>query len=96
MALIAHVQRLRQHQAQIDFARQLHGVAQHRSHHIAHPVQAIDNALIVRAHAQDLRHLLAHIGVCAVAVGFVLDDVHKHRRRRYTRHRTDTVMLVAR
>ncbi|MPN34419.1 hypothetical protein SDC9_181912 [bioreactor metagenome] len=74
------MQRLRQHQAQVYFSRQLHGVAQHRSQHITHPVQTINNALIVRAHTQDLRHLLAHIGICAVAVGFVLNDVHKHRR----------------
>ena len=96
VALVAHVQRLGQHQAQVDFADNLHRVAQHRAEHVAHPVQALDHALVVSPHAQDLRHLLAEVGEGAVAVGFVLNDVHKHRRGGDARHRAHAVMLVAR
>ena len=96
VALVAHVQRLGQHQAQVDFADNLHRVAQHRAEHVAHPVQALDHALVVGPHAQDLRHLLAEVGEGAVAVGFVLNDVHKHRRGGDARHRAHTVVLVAR
>ncbi|MNT60137.1 hypothetical protein D3C72_1976950 [compost metagenome] len=96
MALIAHVQRLSQHQAQVDLTGQLHGVAQHRAEHVAHPVQAVNDALIVGTHAQDLRHLLAQIGISAIAVGLVLDDVHEHGGGGHPCHGADTVVLVAR
>ena len=96
VALVAHVQRLGQHQTKIDFTDDLHRVAQHRAEHVAHPVQAVNHALVVGAHAQDLRHLLAEVGERAVAVGFVLNDVHKHRRGGDARHRAHAVVLVAR
>ena len=86
MALVAHVQRLGQHQAQVDFTNDFHGIAQHRAEHVTHPVQAVNNALVVGAHAQDLRHLLAKVSERPVAVGFVLNDVHKHRCRSDARH----------
>ena len=89
------MQGLRQHQAQIDFANHLHGVAQHRSLDVTHPVQTVDNALVVRPHAQDLRHLLAHVGISDVAVGFVLDNMHKHGGGGDAGHGPDAVMLVA-
>ena len=96
MALVAHVQRLREHEAQVNaFFAIGHGFGEQGAEYIAHPVQAVDHALVVRTHAQDFRELLGEVGKRHVAVGFVFYHVHVHRRAGHACHRADALMLVA-
>ena len=97
VALVAHLERLRGHRAQVDrLAQPLERAGEHAREHVADPGQAVEHLVVVGAVPQHLAEALVERAERAVAVRRVLDHAHRHRRADDARHRPDRAALVAR
>ena len=98
VALVAHLQRLGGHRAQVD--RLAEPLAARRANTRASTSriqrQALEHLGVVGAVAQHLAEPLVERAERAVAVRGVLDDAHRHRRAHDAGHRPDRAALVAR
>ena len=96
VALVAHLQRLRDEHRHVDRAVPAQRPGQRGREHPLHPAQPVDDLGRVGAEAQHLAEPLVQRAVGAAAVHGVLEHRHRHRRAHHAGHRPDGAARVAR
>ena len=95
VALVAHLQDLRDHRLEVDLAVDGDGFLDDRVELVLDPFQAVDDLVAEGAEAENLAEALVHGAVRVVAGGLVDDLPDRHRIGHDTGHRADRVVVVA-
>ena len=95
MHLVAHVQGLGNQMFEIDPARILQRPLQHRKEGTFHPGELFNHLSAVRTVTQHPAQAFVEGAESPVAVGFILNDKHRHRGGDDPGHRPHRLVLVA-